>query len=129
MLSQIVMVHLKLKLKLTQEGLVPEQLSLFQKQANILCVKGPNLLTAQDGTSRLEVRRDDGGTSSSWYSVEGRGLAWCGIICPERPGLLAQARRNCKNKSWLIAAQNTQRELNTEHSGEGNDTPCYSRRV
>lgn len=129
MFSQIVMVHLRLKLKVMRKGLVPKQLDLFQNQPKIVCIQGPQLSYCTDGLSRLEVTHT-GGTSSSWDSME-----WWPCVVSSALNTLAFLHKHqelVKINLYLLqqhVAQTTHRELNTEHSGEVGPGPQPGRGI
>lgn len=74
------MAHFKLKLKLTEKGLVQKQIDLFQIQPETECVQPSALrVNVQGDLSSLAVPHT-GGTCSAWDGVESGALAPCGCL-------------------------------------------------
>lgn len=113
MFSQIVMVHFKLKLKLTEKGLVPKQIDLFQIQLETECVQSSVFrVSVQGDLSSLAVPHI-GGTSSAWGTVESGALTPCGCLT-QTPGT---CRGKSELKSEAACTLNTQGKMSAELKG------------
>lgn len=113
MFSQIIMVHFKLKLKITEKGLVPKQIDLFQIQPETECVQ-PSVfrVNVQGDLSSLAVPHT-GGTSSAWGTVESGALTPCGCLT-QTPGT---CRGKSELKSETPCTLNTQGKTSAELKG------------